>query len=43
MDDGGLVSYLPNRYAVQLHTQGFSKKEVEFLIQLLNELYGLEC
>lgn len=43
MDDGGLVSYRPNRYAVQMHTQGFSKEEVESLSQLLHNMYKLDC
>jgi len=43
MDDGGLVSYLPDRYAIQLHTQGFTKAEVESLAKLLEVKYGLNC
>lgn len=43
MDDGGLLSYKPNRYGIQLHTQGFSKEEVESLAKLLQEKYKLEC
>jgi len=43
MDDGGLVSYKPDRYAIQMHTQGFSKEEVESLARLLHEKYGMDC
>lgn len=43
MDDGGLLSYKPGRYGIQLHTQGFSKLEVESLARLLQEKYGLKC
>lgn len=43
MDDGGLLSYKPGRYGIQLHTQGFSKAEVEALARLLKQNYGLEC
>ena len=43
MDDGGLISYMPNRYAIQLHTQGFTKEEVESLVRLLQVKYGMDC
>lgn len=43
MDDGGLVSYSPNRYAIQLHTQGFSHGEVIYLVEMLKDKYGLDC
>lgn len=43
MDDGGLISYKPNRYAIQLHTQGFNQHEVASLMQLLVAKYNLKC
>lgn len=43
MDDGGSLSYTPNRYRLQLHTQGFSQREVESLAQLLIDKYGFDC
>jgi hypothetical protein len=42
MDDGGLLSD-KNRYGLQLHTQGFSKEEVDSLVKLLQDKYGLDC
>lgn len=43
MDDGGLLSYKPGRYGLQLHTQGFSQLEVDSLARLLREKYDLKC
>ena len=43
MDDGGLLSYRPNRYGIQLHTQGFTTSEVESLVKVLHDKFGLKC
>lgn len=42
MDDGGLLSQ-KTRYGIQLHTQGFSKQEVESLAKILQDKFGLDC
>lgn len=41
MDDGGRQDY--RGYGLQLHTQGFTVAEVDWLCKLLQDKFGLDC